>query len=192
MLVAQWWNIYLHRRANLALLPEELHLANDPWFVMKRENVLNVLHFVKNKRELTSTICNGGLANESLFAIILYIYKQLNITEKNYNIISAVTHATDWFRRSSSTSPHVFKDADEMDIKFIDNAITNNHFIMFIRKVSPEFPDEILNYYIYENGKTEDDKLVLKTPWFLIYLKYKVYIYSSCLLILLYIFRAMI
>ena len=34
-----WWNINFHKRANLALLPEELHLANDPWFVMKISNI---------------------------------------------------------------------------------------------------------------------------------------------------------
>jgi hypothetical protein len=31
-----WWNIEFHKRANLALLPEELRLANDPWFVLKK------------------------------------------------------------------------------------------------------------------------------------------------------------
>jgi hypothetical protein len=167
-----WWNINLHKRANLALLPEELHLANDPWFVMKRENVIQTLSFINKKRELTSTICNGGLANESLFAIILYICKQLNITEKTPNVISAVTHTTDWNRRSSSTSPHLFKHADEADIKFIENALQNEQFIMFIRKVSPEFPDEILKYYINEHGKIEHDKLVLRMPLLMLFNMY--------------------
>jgi len=183
-----WWNINLHKRANLALLPEELHLANDPWFVMKRENVIQTLSFINKKRELTSTICNGGLANESLFAIILYICKQLNITEKTPNVISAVTHTTDWNRRSSSTSPHLFKDADEADIKFIENALQNEQFIMFIRKVSPEFPDEILKYYINEHGKIEDDKLVLGMPLLFLYLKYKLYIGLIILVYILFIF----
>jgi hypothetical protein len=72
-----WWNIEFHKRANLSKLPKELHLANDPWFVLKRENVYQILHFIKLKPDLIKTICSGGLANESLFAIILYCYKQL-------------------------------------------------------------------------------------------------------------------
>jgi len=68
-----WWNIEMHKRGNLSLLPEELRLANDPWFIMNKENVLQCLYFISNQQKLTSTICNGGLANESLFAIILIL-----------------------------------------------------------------------------------------------------------------------
>ena len=30
-----WWNVDFHKKANLYKLPKELHLANDPWFVLK-------------------------------------------------------------------------------------------------------------------------------------------------------------
>jgi hypothetical protein len=152
----------------LALLPEELRLANDPWFVMKRENVLQTLHFANNQQKITSTVCSGGLANESLFAIILYAYKQLN------SAICAVSHTTDWSRRTSPTSPHLFKEANELDIKFIDNSLEKDKYVMFIRKIAPEFPDEILRYYIYEHSKKNDEKLNLREPL--------IFIYSSCFL----------
>ena len=115
-----WWNINFHKRANLALLPEELHLANDPWFVMKRENIIQCLNFINKQPKIVQTICSGGLANESLFAIIMYICKQLENTEQNKNaVISAVTHTADWNRRASPTSPHLFKEGNETDIQFI-------------------------------------------------------------------------
>ena len=38
-----WWNIQFHKRANLACIPEKYRLGNDPWFVMKRENVIHCL-----------------------------------------------------------------------------------------------------------------------------------------------------
>ena len=40
-----WWNIQFHKRANLALLPEDLRLANDPWFVLKREDVNRIIQY---------------------------------------------------------------------------------------------------------------------------------------------------
>jgi hypothetical protein len=140
-----WWNTQYHKRANLALLKKELHLANDPWFVMKREHILQTLQFIYTRKDLTKTICNGGLANESLFAIILYCYNQLQPTQ----LIAEITHITDWTRMTSATSPHLFKTGCEKDISFIETQLKTNKHAMFIRKVAPVFPDNILNHYIY-------------------------------------------
>lgn len=191
-----WWNIEMHKRGNLSLLPDELRLANDPWFIIKKENVLQCLYFVNNQQKLTSTICNGGLANETLFAVILYIYKQLDISKKN-SVISSITHATDWYRMSSSTSPHVFTEANELDIKFIDETLKKEKFLVFIRKISSEFPDEILKYYIYHQNKAEDDKLIIIEPSLFLYLRIKKYIlimsyYCIPILFILYFWKFII
>ena len=179
-----WWNIDFHKRANLALIPEELRLANDPWFVMKRENILQTLHFVNTQIKITSTITSGGLANESLFAIIMYVYKQLDVN------ICSLTHAADWNRKSSPTSPHLFKHANELDIKFIDETLERDKYVMFIRKIAPEFSDETLKYYIYEHSKKNDDKIILIEPLLFIYLKWKMYLYyGSSVLIFLYVLK---
>ena len=173
-----WWNCKFHKRANLEYLPEELRLANDPWFILKREHI----HFINNfinyntTKEIFKTVCSGGLANESLFAIILYVYKQINNKNTNNNVIAAVTHATDWSRMESSTSPHLFKNADELDIKFIDNIFKEHKYVSFIRKISPEFPDSILNDYIYIKNKKDDDLLILNEPFIFKYNKFKIFI----------------
>lgn len=139
-----WWNIEFHKRANLALLPEDLRLANDPWFVLKREDVARIIQYFHVKGDIATTICQGGLANESIFAIILEAYNELK------NVVSSVTHITDWSRMTSSTSPHVFKEGNDLDIKFIENELKEKKYQMFIRKVAPEFPDKILESYIYD------------------------------------------
>jgi hypothetical protein len=51
---------------------------------------------------------------------------------------------------TSTTSPHVFKEGNELDIKFIENEMKEKKYQMFIRKVAPEFPDNILENYIYD------------------------------------------
>ena len=169
-----WWNVSYHKRGNLKHLPTEFHLGNDPWFVMKRENVLQTLQFINTQQTTVKTICDGGLANESLFAIIMYAYKQM---DTNGSVISAVTHLTDWSRMSSFTSPHTFKDANSVDIKFIDTELDKNKYAMFIRKMAPEFPDDILRNYIYGKNKQRDDALVIVMPPLYIYSKIKYYLY---------------
>jgi hypothetical protein len=172
-----WWNINFHKRANLALLPEELRLANDPWFVIKRENVLQCLNYANVQQKTTQIICSGGLANESLFAVIMYAYSQLDGIKDA--VICAVTHTADWSRPTSITSPHLFKEGNETDVQFINKSLKTDKYVMFIRKVSPEFPDTLLQEYIYKKSKETDDKLMVIMPFSFIILKIKKYIYFS-------------
>ena len=116
------WNVNFHKKANLALLPEEFRLRNEPWFVIKREHVLCINNYMNTKKEIVKTICSGGLANESLFAIIFYACKQLH----NSQLISSPTHAADWSRMTTATSPHIFKNANETDIIFIEKFLKEN------------------------------------------------------------------
>lgn len=177
-----WWNPNFHKRANLAKLPKELWLANDPWFVLTRENLKQVFHFVKTQQNITKIICDGGLANESLFAIIFKLYNELEVGATNSHINSVITHLADWKRMSSSTSPHIFKYANEKDIQFINSELERNYYAMFIRKVAPEFPDEILRQYISKN----DDKLIILEPYEIMYNRYKKWLYLLSGIILLY------
>jgi len=169
-----WWNPEFHKRANLAKLPKELHLANDPWFILKRENVCQILSFINKQKDTAQLICSGGLANESLFAIILYCYNQLDLKGP---VISAVTHITEWSRTTSATSPHLFKEANEQDIMFIESSLKKNNYAIFIRKISPEFPTKVLKHYIYEYNSLEEKTLILKEPTIFIYHRCVGYLY---------------
>jgi len=188
-----WWNPYYHQRGNLAKLPKELWLANDPWFILTKENVQQVMHFVNTQKSITETICSGGLANETFFAVVFKYYKELEEKSKKSHIKCVSTHIADWNRRSSTTSPHVFKDADMDDIKFIDNELERNQYHVFIRKVAPEFPDDILRHYIYEHDKENVDALVLAEPEEMMFNRYSVnvkkYLYIFALIIVLYILK---
>lgn len=150
-----WWNITFHRRANLALLPNELRLANDPWFVLTRDHIHFIMNFYQKKEQMAKTICEGGLANESLFAIALHYQNEL-LTSK---VLNTPSHAADWSRMANTTSPHIFKEGNETDIHFIENSLkTRDHKFFFIRKVHRDFPDDILKYYIYDFPNEEREK----------------------------------
>ena len=174
-----WWNVYLQKRANLGLLPKKYHLANDPYFVLKREDVNYCFQFTHSQSLLFKTICDGGLANESLFAIIFLIFNRLNKIKKG------ITHITDWSRMTSPTSPYLFIEGSLKNIQFIDSNLQQHKYAMFIRKISPDFPDYILNRYIdkldtIKEEEDEEDKryfikflfIIIMIHFFLFYLIY--------------------
>jgi len=87
-------------------------------------------------------VCEGGLANESIFAIILHGLKLLG------NVKNEISHATDWANMSSPTSPYVFKKGTSAEIQFINTFLEKNKYTMFLRKVDPSFPDDMLTEFI--------------------------------------------
>jgi hypothetical protein len=141
-----YWNIEIHTRANLKYLNKEYHLSNDPWFTLSRDHVHKCILFLVKKNDIYKQICKGGLANESIFAIILQTFKELTNPFKIMNECSTIT---DWDNMSNATSPHIFE-GTEQDITYINNALDNNMYAMFLRKISPKFPDNLLQDIIYK------------------------------------------
>jgi hypothetical protein len=137
-----WWNVQFCNRANLKMLKEESHLANAPWFVMKREDAYRCVNYSRVNANIYNLICSGDVANESIFAIMLSAVDQLK------NVKNMVSHACDWSRMTSATSPHVFKEGDKKDLLFINNFLDKNRYTMFLRKVDSKFPDQILTEII--------------------------------------------
>jgi hypothetical protein len=144
-----YWNLEIHRRANLRLLKKEYWLANDPWFTLTRTHVHKFNIFLAAKNDIYQIVNAGGLANESIFAIMLQTFNEL--TNKN-TLINSVSTLTDWSRMSSPTSPYLFKEATLENINIISNLLKENPHAMFLRKVDRAFPDQaILDLYGNEN-----------------------------------------
>jgi hypothetical protein len=136
-----YWNIQIHRRANLRLFKKEFWLANDPWFTLTRAHVHKCLIFLAAKNGIYNQVNDGGLANESIFAIILQTFKELSNSNTFINEASSVA---DWTRMSSPTSPYLFKEGTEENINIIKDLLKEHPHAMFLRKVSREFPDSVL------------------------------------------------
>jgi hypothetical protein len=134
------WNIDLHRRANLRLLSKKYHLVNDPWFTLCRYHIHLCILFMVGQNKIYQTINNGGLANESIFAIILQTFNELN---KN-KILNTSATICDWSRMPNPTSPHLFNECTEVDENIIVNLLKINPYALFLRKVNYKFPDEKL------------------------------------------------
>jgi len=136
-----YWNLMIHRRANLRLLAKEYWLANDPWFTLCRDHVQKCILFLAAKHNIYKLVNEGGLANESIFAIILQTFKEITNPLRTINDSSTIS---DWTRMSSPTSPHSFIDGTEENINIISELLKENKYAMFLRKVDRSFPDNIL------------------------------------------------
>lgn len=139
-----YWDINLHRRANLRLFTKEYQLANDPWFTLSRYHVQLSLIFLAEKSNIYQSINKGGLANESLFAIILQTFRELN-NQKTY--INSSSTICDWKRMSSPTSPYFFRNIDQENYNIILNLLKENQYAMFLRKVAPEVNDNDIKQF---------------------------------------------
>jgi len=138
-----WWNTYFNKRANLRLLHPEFHLANDPYFVLKREDAKQCVKYSIVNRSIYQKICQGIIANESVFAIILKVVGSLD------EVINESTHLTDWEHMSSSTSPYVFKNGLSREMDYVVQ--NKGTYSLFLRKVDPAFPDNLLRKLIWMN-----------------------------------------
>jgi hypothetical protein len=56
----------------------------------------------------------------------------------------------DWSRMTNSTSPHTFIEGSDKNKEFISKSLEKNPYAMFIRKISKEFPDNILEPYVVD------------------------------------------
>jgi hypothetical protein len=136
-----YWDISLHRRANLRLFGKEYWLANDPWFTLCRKHVHFCILFATLKNKMYKKINEGGLANESIFAIILQTFKELNNPLRLINDSSTIA---DWTKMSSPTSPNIFREDSEENLKLINDLLKENKYAIFLRKVDRSFPDTAL------------------------------------------------
>ena len=150
-----YWNINIHRRANLYLLKKEYWLANDPWFTLSRNHVHKCVLFLAAKNDIYKIVNSGGLANESIFAIILQTFNELTNNAKMINESSSVA---DWSRMSNPTSPYLFKEGSEENINVICNLLKEHKYALFLRKVHKDFPDDTLADIMYNSdfGHTYD------------------------------------
>ena len=155
-----YWNIMFHRRANLRLLSNEFWLANDPWFTLCRDHVNKFISFFVLKTDICKKINMGGLANESIFAIILQTLGELQQSKTNtHKLINESSNVSDWTRMASATSPYLFKEDTPENMTVIYNLLKENKYAMFLRKVHKTFPDTAIKDIMNCDFNHKYDKL---------------------------------
>jgi len=133
-----WWNVDFHKRANLRKIPKMYQLGHDPWFILSRDHAIKCFNYMTTNKETYRLICRGGLANESIFIIILKQCDEL------LNVINESANVAVWEKMSTANSPFVFKSGTKEEMDYIDRVFKENKYLMFIRKVDVSFPDHVL------------------------------------------------
>jgi hypothetical protein len=106
------------------------------------------------KNKVYTQVNEGGLANESIFAIMLQTFKELTNPQ---TIINESSTIADWSRMANPTSPYCFKEASQENISIIKNLLKENKYAIFLRKVHKEFPSEALTLIMdYDSEHTYD------------------------------------
>lgn len=147
-----YWNVEFHKRANLKYLNKRYHLANDPWFTLCRYHVYLCMLFMSEKFNLYNHIISGGLANESIFAIILETFNEL---KPDKILINSSSNLSDWSRMSNPTSPYLFKFIDDYNYMIISNLLKTNPYAIFIRKIHYDCPDKDIIQFMDKNYSNE-------------------------------------
>jgi hypothetical protein len=142
-----WWDVNWVKRANLHQLPAEFRLANTPWFVLCRRDADLCLGYVKRHATKAKIIMDGPVANESLFAIVMYATRRLD------KIRNEETTLADWTRMPNAMSPYLFEEDSEVNRAFLQKNRTTS--TLFLRKVGPDFP--LANYVDMTERKTRED-----------------------------------
>ena len=136
------WNVNMHKKANLYKFNPHYHLWNEPWITLSRLHADICMQFVKYKFELYTTICSGGLANESIFAIILLHAGEISQQHEN-SLLNTTCSIQDWGRTEGPTHPYTFKTFSDMEY-IISKKNTECTSAMFARKIADTFPDSCI------------------------------------------------
>jgi len=137
-----WWTPtpVPNDRANLHLLPTEYHWAHPQWSILCHEDLAQVVALAAaDENQLTSTLLKGHAAEESFLAIFLYKINNFK------NVIKKATTLVDWARSPGGGSPYTFHEWTAEDEKVVAALrAEKDQDYLFMRKIGPTFPDEVL------------------------------------------------
>jgi hypothetical protein len=145
-----WWDPKIVNRANLHMLPPHMHLAHSQWCIFCHEDLSQMVNLSKTNekiKHMLSTIMRGHAGEESYAAVLL-----LNINMLK-NVMNKKTTLVDWKRTPNGNNPYKFEAWTFDDAKSVwENRKTNPNEYMFMRKVGPAFPDDVLRKHIFDNN----------------------------------------
>ena len=135
------WNVDMHKRANLHRFAPKFHVWNEPWMTLSRLHVSACMHFINVRPDIYQLVCLGGLANESMFALILFDVDEIShiADENKHNLLNTSCSIQDWDRMDGPTHPYTFTSASDME--YIISKKNECPHAMFARKISDTFPD---------------------------------------------------
>jgi hypothetical protein len=144
-----WWDPKQVNRANLHMFPPQMHLVHPQWCIFCHEDVSQMVNLSKTNEQIKralSVLMRGNTADESYAVVLLIMINRLK------NVINKQTTLADWKRTPNGNNPYTFNTwtlHDMESVREIRMTKANEH--MFMRKVGPAFPDDVLRTHIFNN-----------------------------------------
>ena len=124
------------------MIPEEHRYAHQEWCILCREDAEQIKYMSEVRANVTEIMTSGVCAEESLIGVFISVINNFK------NVVNKKTTAVDWSRSTNSNcNPHMFNEWTDKDVEIIDKLKPDN-MLMFLRKIGPSFPDDVLLNFI--------------------------------------------
>ena len=143
-----WWDPKIVNRANLRMLPPHMHLAHSQWCIFCHEDLSQMVNLSKTNEQIKHMLLmmsRGHAGEESYAAVLLFNINRLK------NVIKKQTTLVDWKRTPNGNNPYTFTTWTLHDMESVrEIRMTKANEYMFMRKVGPAFPDDVLRKHIFD------------------------------------------
>jgi len=132
-------------RCNFQYLPKEYWLHHEMWVILTNKDIKDIISFRDNAKTnvIYNTLVSGNIADECFIGVMLMISNKMN------KVLNITTTILDWEQNSAvSSHPYVFSSYNEYIRKLLHQKRKQNENGLFLRKISSEFPDDVLQTFI--------------------------------------------
>lgn len=132
-------------RCNYHYFPKEYWLHHEMWIILTYNDIKDIINIKDNNNTkiIYDTLVSGKIADECFIAVIL------KISNNMINILNITTTILDWEHNINSPNhPYVFNSYNDYNRKLLNQKRQDNDNGMFLRKISNEFPDYVLENFI--------------------------------------------
>lgn len=133
-----WWDPAKIARANLIRIPAKFHVQHSEWCILSREDLVIVLMVALKSTAMANIVLAGPAADESFVGVALAFHDRLK------DALNTRTTLVDWKRSPNGNNPYTFTEWTSDDEALLKKKRSENPLLMFMRKVGPTLPDEVI------------------------------------------------
>jgi hypothetical protein len=115
------------------------------WVILTNKDIKDIISFRDNAKTnvIYNTLVSGNIADECFIGVMLMISNKMN------KVLNITTTILDWEQNNAvSSHPYVFSSYNEYNRKLLHQKRKQNENGLFLRKISSEFPDDVLQTFI--------------------------------------------
>lgn len=131
-------------RCNFHYFPKEYWLHHEMWLILTYKDMNDIikLRYGTSTSIIYNTLVSGKIADECLIGVMLLIANNMR------NVLNISTTILEWQHQGDTNHPYIFTSYDENNRKLLNQKREMYEDGLFLRKISTDFPDEVLKKFI--------------------------------------------